>query len=153
MTTAEQPRPTDPAWPGLGLDDLSFTVDEGYPGEVQDAATKTRGQAIAYFAREADVTFTEVRCGVRYVHLFSRQEVWDGPGRDRWFDDWEAQFMTEHQRWPTQAEREAAQVPAEPPSDWRPDEYMPCWQFVKKDHPQARRAWCCEIKGQERVLA
>jgi hypothetical protein len=45
-----------------------------------------------------------------------------------------------------------AAAPPEPPADWNPDEYMACWEFCDRSHPAARKAYICEIKGQERIL-
>jgi hypothetical protein len=159
------PLPTDLAWPDLSLDDLSFYVDEGVYGEVRDASKCTRGQAIAFFASEAGCAFTDVRCVVRYVLLHTRQDVWDGPGRDRWADDW---AFDNHVRVVWHEDRKGQpdewtyeylngepatppELPAEPPPDWRPDEGMPCWSTCRPDHPRAQRAYMLEIKGENRI--
>lgn len=141
-TLAGAPKPTDLAWPGLTPDDLCMSMDEGMLGEVRDASRCTRGQAIAFYASEAGCSFTEVRCVVRYALLYTRQDVWDGPGRDRWADDHVADS------WGKVSVAEAfATAPTEPPTNWRPDEYMPCWEFCERTHPRAVRVYCLEQKG------
>jgi hypothetical protein len=143
-------KPDDLAFPYLTLDDLCFVHDEGVYGEVRDAATCTRGQAIAYYASETTGDFTDVRCVVRYVLLHTRQDIWDGPGREQWADDHIADHLAATgvrlslvEAW--------KQSPDVPPSSWTPEEYSPCWSVCSKNHPRARKAWMCEIKGDDRI--
>lgn len=161
-----QRQPSDPAFPGLTPDDLSLFMDEGIYGEVQDASKRSRGAAIGRFAREADCDFTQVRCGVRYVLLHDRQDLWDGPGRDSWADNLFVESGLRH-RYDAETKRhylvdkddnevpepDWPDPPDEPPADWEPSEYMPCWEFVAKTHPRALKVYICEVKGQEHVLS
>lgn len=144
MTIKAPPAPTDLAYPGLTVDDLCLRVDEGIYGEVQDG-NRPRATAISNFANEAGLAFTEVRCRVRYLRFMTRQDVWNGPGRDRWCDDRINQHLIDHgTRLPLTAAWK--DVPGTPPDDWRPGEYDPCWEFCEKTHPEAIRAWICEQK-------
>lgn len=144
------PKATDPAWPGLRPDDLCFQYDEGIYGEVRDASTTTRGQAIAFFAGEAGCDFTDVRCVVRYVLIHTRQDVWDGPGKDRWVDDEQRQHLVDHGVRPPLGEL-FENAPAEPPEWWEPSESMACWSVCRPDHPRAIKCWMLEVKGDDRI--
>lgn len=153
MNATKTYEPHEPAFPGLSLDDLCFQYDEGVYGEVCDSARWTRGQAIAAYTSEMGCDFTEVRCVVRYVLLHTRQDVWDGPGKDRWVDDQRFGAVGDP-GWPEPRESlEDAfrRAPAEPPADWVPDESMACWSVCRPEHPRAQRAYMCEVKGDERI--
>lgn len=134
------------AFPWLTADDLCIGWDDGVPGEVRDASTCTRGQAIAGFLSEAGCAFTEVRCVVRYVLLCTLRDIWEGPGRDRWADGLQLES------WGKLSLKDAfAQTPADPPPGWRPDEGMPCWYVCRPEHPRAIRVWMLEQRGDERI--
>lgn len=148
--TATATQPSDLAYPDLKLDDLCFNIDEGTYGEVCDASKWTRGQAISRYASEAGCAFTEVRCVVRYVLLFTRQDIWDGPGKDIWVDDEAWSYCAEHGTHPDLGEL-FKRAPSEPPTGWRPDESMACWQVCRPDHPRAQRAYMLEVKGDGRI--
>lgn len=140
------PEPTDLAYPGLSADDLCYSWDEGVPGEIRDASQCTRGQAIAQYASETTGDFTAVRCVVRYVVLHTRQDIWDGPGRDRWADD------LVNDSWGSLSLTDAfAQTPSTPPENWQPDEGMACWSVCRRDNPHAIRVWMCEVKGTDQI--
>lgn len=141
MTTKTPLTPTDLATPGLTVDDLCLRVDEGIYGEVQDG-NRPRATAISNFASEAGILFTQVQCRVRYLRFMTRQDVWNGPGKDRWVD----LHCDEPEYRGKPLEACFAVAPEEPPADWRPDEYDPCWEFCDKAHPEAIRAWICEQK-------
>lgn len=143
-------KPDDPSWPALDLDNLSFLIDEGVWGEVRDASTCTRGEAIAFYASETTGRFTDVRCVVRYVLLFTRQDVWDNGGRDQWVDDHINQHLNETGvRLPLSKAWEES--PTVVPDDWMPHEGLPCWSTCRPDHPRAQKAWMCETKGDNRI--
>lgn len=137
---------TDLAYPGLSADDLCYSWEDGVEGEIRDASKCTRGQAIAAYASQTTGDFTMVRCLVRYVVLHTLQDIWDGPGRDRWADDlvndsWGRLSLTDA----------IAQTPATPPDGWRPEEGMACWSVCRPDHPRAIRCWMCETKGDDQI--
>lgn len=118
-------------------------------GSVRDASKTTRGQAAAFFARESAYgDIRGVRVWKRYVLPFTRQDVWEGPGRDRWVDkqDWD-HFHATGDHLPLGPLFE--QAPTEPPADWQPDEYDPVWMFVHRSHPGAIPVWICGVKGDE----
>lgn len=136
----------DPAFPGLTVNELCLGFDEGVYGEVRDASECTRAQAMRAYQSEVGCLWTEIRCVVRYIAIYTRQELWEGPGRDRAADDLQAES------WGKLTLEEAfAQVPTQVPDGWRPEEYMPCWRFVPKTHPRAQRAWCLEVRGDDRI--
>lgn len=120
-------------------------MDDGIYGEVQDVSKRTRGQAIARFAGEAGVSFTEVRCTVRYLRIFTRQQLWDGPGKDRWADDIDMQHLIDHGK-RLGLKESFARTPPEPPANWNPDESMPCWEFCDKSAPGAVKAYICKVR-------
>lgn len=138
--------PDEPAFPGLTADDLCYSWDEGVPGEVRDASKCSRGQAIAYYASEAGCDFREVRCLVRYVLLHTRQDLWEGPGRDRWADG-----LVIESQWRLSLDEAWKQTPADPPPGWRPDEGMACWSVCRRDHPRAIKTWMCDVKGTPQI--
>lgn len=139
------PHVDDYCWAASGWEDAG-------EGSVCDARTTTRGQAAAFFAR-AFGSITDVRVWKRYVLRFTRQDVWDGPGKDRWVDRREAEIMAAR----ALEGRPGEDIPplgdlfkeasAEPPTDWEPDCYDPVWQFVHGSHPDAVPVWICGIKG------
>lgn len=143
-STTAAPKPSDPAFPGLTADDLCLSDDGGY-GEIRDASKCSRGQAAAFYASEGAYLFTKVRCTVRHLYLYTRQEVWDGPGRDRWVDAEEARIEREHGGAPSLGELFDI-APKTPPEDWRPDESMACWQFCHKTHPRAIKVYVCDVR-------
>lgn len=128
-------KPSDPvnpyidsyAWDPAGCE----MAAEGTIREVQHA---TRGQAVAWFARELGEDITAVRVWKRYVRPLTRGEVWDDYGREAW----------EQRR-----DLDADEGPDEPPSEWEPDEYDPVWQFIHRSHPDAIAVWVCGVKGNE----
>lgn len=144
-------RPDDPAYPGLTADNLTYYWDDGVEDEIRDAARCTRGQAKARYAWETGSDFREVRCLARYVVLHTRQDVWDGPGRDECADQlyWDAR----------DADPDAAltladafkRTPTVVPDDWRPHEGMACWSVCRKDHPRAVKVWMCETVGDGKI--
>ena len=125
-------------------------------GSVQDAHDTTRGQAAAHFASCGCHAMTEVRAWKRYVRCFTRQDVWDGPGKDRWTDHRrEAEILAQRALEgrpgtgiPSLGDL-YRQAPTEPPADWEPDEYDPVWQFVRRDHPDAIAVWVCGMADDE----
>lgn len=121
--------PSDPAFRGLGLDDLCLSMDEGIYGEVSDATRHTRGQAIAFFAREAGCSFTEVKCRVRWLRLYTRQDAWETGGMEWWADHKGV---------------ELEDAPDVPPDDWQPSEGIPAWEFCDKSARGARMAYVME---------
>lgn len=148
MATAKQEEraPTELAYPGLTADDLCYSWEDGVEGEIRDASKCSRGQAMAHYASETWGDFTRVRCLVRYVILHTRQDIWDGPGRDRWADD------LVNDSWGHLSLDDAwAQTPAEPPLGWRPEEGMPCWSVCRRDHPRAIKVWMCEDKDDDQI--
>ncbi len=129
-----QRKPSDPvndyidsyAWAASGWEDAA----EGTIREVEHA---TRGQAAAYFARELGESITNVRVWKRYVRPMTRQDSWDEcGGREGWEERRELDFD---------------EGPAEPPSEWQPDEYAAVWEFVHRSHPDAIAVWVCGSKG------
>lgn len=137
----------DPNLPpgGLTADDLCLSVGEGVYGEIRDASKTTRAAATSFFAGEVGCSFTDVRCRVRYARLFTLQETWDGPGKDRWVDvqDWE-HYNAFGVHLPLGPLFEKA--PKEPPADFEPDETMACWQFCERTTPGAIKIYVCEEK-------
>jgi len=138
-TAVVAPHVEDYCWAASGWEDAG-------EGSVQDARTTTRGQAAAFFARCAYEDITEVRVWKRYVRSFTRQEVWDEPGRDRWVNR-EEQRLGDHGVGSLDDLYELAPVVV--PDGWQPDEYDPSWQFVRRDHPDAIPVWVCGFKGDE----
>lgn len=102
-------------------------------GSVSDARKRTRGQAAAFFANETGDWMPGVRVWKRYVRPLTRQDAWDGDGRDRYEDLHEMEFDT---------------APAIVPDDWEADpESDPVWTFVHRDDPDAIPVWICAEKG------
>ncbi len=165
MTVTER-KPSDPvndyvdsyAWCCTGWEDAA----EGSIREVEHA---TRGQAAAWFARELGESITGVSVWKRYLRPLTRAEVWDDYGADRVSGDLiDARgVMCKHDPargeglaafwYEDEAGREVPEAefapPAEPPSDWEPDEYDPVWQFVHRSHPDAIAVWVCAVKGDD----
>lgn len=141
------PSPDWWCWAASGCEDAG-------EGSVQDARTTTRGQAAAFFSREMG-DFNDVRVWKRYVQPFTRQDVWDGPGKDRWVDREEANLISRRALQgspddPIPSLRDLhAQAPTEPPADWHPDDYDAVWRFVHRSHPGAVPVWVCGYKGDE----
>jgi hypothetical protein len=111
-------------------------------GSVRDARTTTRGQAAAFYSTEATGDICDVRVWKRYIRPFTRDEIWAGPGRDRWVDRRQATTRCTF----SQA---IAGCPESPPEGWQPDEYDPSWGFVHRSHPEAIPVWVCGFKGDE----
>lgn len=134
------------AFPGLSADYLTYSWDEGVEGEIRDASRCTRGQAIAAYASEVGCDFTEVRCVARYVLLHTRQDVWEGPGSDRYADDLAHQHLVDHG---VQLSLKDAwkRTPERVPDGWEPSDGMACWSVCRPDHPRAIKTWMCEVKG------
>lgn len=120
--------------------------DSAGEGSVRDATTTTRGQAAAFFARETTGRLIDVRVWKRYVDRFTRQDVWDGPGKDRWVDRRERDMRDAGEHVPALGELFKL-APDEPPADWQPDEYDAVWRFVPRDYPGAVAVWVCGVKG------
>lgn len=115
-------------------------------GSVRDASKTTRGQAAAFFAQETTGHLPDVRVWKRYVERFTRQDVWEGPGKDRWVDHRERELVAAGKHVPSLGELHA-RAPAEPPEDWQPDEYDAVWRFVHRSYPGAIAVWVCGVKG------
>lgn len=96
-------------------------------GSVQDARAKTRGKAAAFYASETGCAWTEVHVWKRYVRPLTRAEGWEY-GFDRWANCNDV---------------ELEDAPDDPPPNWEPDEYIPVWQFISRDHPEAIPVWIC----------
>lgn len=144
-----QPAPSDLVSPNV---DCYCWAADGWEcageGSVRDARTTTRGQAAAAFASDTTGDLRGVRVWKRYVKSFTRQNVWDGPGKDRWVDDEE--FRRETAGEPVPSLRELfGLAPSIPPGDWQPDEDDACWRFVSASHPGAVPVWVCGFKGDE----
>lgn len=116
-------------------------------GTVRDARKVTRGQAAAFFAREVG-DIRDVRVWKRYIRPFTREEIWLGPGRDRWTDREKDRLIREGLPRESLAEI-YARAPVAPPEDWQPDEYDSTWCFVDRSHPDAIPAWICGFKGDD----
>lgn len=136
-------------------------------GSLYDSRTWKRGSAIANWAAEQGVAFTEVECRVVYARWITREEVWsDHGGGERWLDGW----MDEHGDWvrvvagresgpirwqldPEFADQNAVtlddkgepQMPTEPPEDWETDgEIDPAWEITDKD--RGVKCYLCEVE-------
>lgn len=157
MISKTERKPTDLLHPGLTPDYCVMDVDDGVLGEISDASRITRGKAIALYASEMGVSFTDVRCTTSYMRLFTRQDGWDGPGRERWLDDWmEREGVDERavgeREWEYYNEDTGQKVdppdaPDEPPGEWEPSDWDPAWEFCKKTDPGAVKVWVCEAKS------
>lgn len=121
--------PDDLAFPGITLWECVVDVWDGMLGEVQPAEGRTRGKAIAAYANETGLHFTEIRCTKGYARLLTRQDVWESRGADRWYDD-QDDFD--------------AQPPADVPADWHPRDDDPCWTRCKPSDRGATACWFCE---------
>lgn len=157
MTTTEKPyviSPNDCVWDAHG------EWESAYYGSVQDARDRTRGQAAANFSREVGEAIVNLSTWKRWIKLFTYQDIWDGPGRDRWFDDWmeregiDMRYLEDTHEWiyinaDTGERVEAPEIPDSPPEGWEPAEYDPAWEFVKKDTEGAIPVWICGFKGDD----
>jgi hypothetical protein len=152
--SAEHRRPDAPCAPNVDWYCWATgSWEDAAEGSVRDARTCTRGQAAAAFSRETTGYLPEVRVWKRYVRPLTRQDVWDGPGKDRWVDRREAGLISKRalagkpdDPIPSLGELHN-EAPDEPPTDWDPDDYDPVWEFVHRSHPDAIPVWICGFKG------
>jgi hypothetical protein len=133
--------PTDPISPNVEFwcwDPVNW--EDACEGSVRDARKVTRRKAAAFFASESTGYLPDVRVWKRYVRAWTRQDGWDYSGREHAVDDYQYDHDCEY-------EEADVKVPQAPPNDWQPDESVPVWEFVHRNHPAAIPVWICGVKG------
>ncbi len=131
-------------------------IDDPY-GQVFDARHLKRAAAVRFFASKWGCDFSDVKCTTRYGRWLTRQEQWDDVGYEAWVDDIEERFACpacgvavgeacDEAGLAIPCDERVALVPAKPPGDWEPDEYVPVWEFCEPGDDGARRIFICEGK-------
>lgn len=155
-------RPDDIVYHG-GFDSCCYGHEEdGFEGSVRDASTVSRAGAQRRYADELGVAFADVLCRTTYGRFYTRQEVWDDQGKDRWVCDKidELELICRHDPsrgtglaawWYEYADgNEVPESVIEPPEvvpdDWQPSDDDYVWQICKKTDSGATKIYVCELR-------
>jgi hypothetical protein len=145
--------PNDLACPGLTADHCYIWGEEEYEYSIQNA-DRPRATATSLFADEVGVSFTRVSCKVAYIRFLTRQESYEMNAMEmaesHWYDMHQPPLhLNAAFEWET-PDGVVVTAPAElstVPSDWKPDEDDPVWQFCEKTTPGAVKCWTLGVRG------
>lgn len=110
-------------------DPASWCLWEGAEQSVQDARICTRGQARANYCQETCADFTTVKVWKRDARALTLREQYQNH-LDLW-SEYDQLFPA----------GSVSPPPAEPPSDWSPQEDAPCWEFCQAGDEGAAPVW------------
>lgn len=148
--------PDDYPW---AVSDIDLSKDGVF---IYDARVWKRATAQNDAAQHLGVAFRDVRCTRAYIVMFTRQQLWNDYGRDRYFDamlfqrgyygyyfagsgygseGWYCDFT--HRPIPRN-EIESLRKPAVCPADWEPPSDLPAFTWTNAHHWRAIPVWHAE---------
>jgi hypothetical protein len=156
-----RPKPTDLAFQYGWSCCVTGDADDGIEGSVRAAEGTSRVAMQRELASELGVDFKDIRIATRWGRMYTRQDVWDGPGRERARDDRMEELGVDVRMDKSRGEGLAAfyyvieetgeevpesyfEVPAVVPDDWEPNDHDAVWGFCSKDAPGATKLYVLE---------
>lgn len=147
--------PSDPCatWNECTHSPVGWHNDEGLPvSDRTQLSTPPRATIQAMAAVELGVDFGYVRVLAGWGRIFTRQEVWNEHGAERWVDLWthnhgvgyyfaerayykDLEYHTWKEGGPHAALVNVPDAPDAPPPAWLPSDEWPAWSFCSKDAP------------------